>query len=944
MRAPSSLLPAVLALVLPGAAQAGVVINEFFPNPTGDDDTVGLEWVELHNNTGDAIDVSGWTIESGTSSFAAHYTIPASTSIAAGGYLVIGESNVSAAGLKLATGAKLSLGNASNSDGVRIRNGSTTIDTVIYASPNTDLWIDDTGIAALSLAPKPAEGQALARTTNGVDTNASASDFRIAATITLGAANPGAAACSTSGTLVVNELMYDPAGSDDGNEWIELYNPGDATVDASGWTIESVKTTTPIVFTLPVGTQLPSHDYLLIGETNVANADVSAGSKLDFGNGDNGDAARVRDCAAVLRDTVIYGANNGDNQIDDLGAIATSIAPDGAEGTSAARKTDGVDTNLSGADFATDTTPTPNAMNDVGGSVETCENIDYDIKINEFMPDPAGTDSGQEYIELYNPDSGQHNLSGWKVQYGTSSFDKTVTLPADTVIEGHGFLLIGPDSIDADIVNTSIAFGNASSSGDGVRLADCANTVIDTVVYGANNTDGLIDDTGSAATSLAPKPRSGEAISRVDDGADTDRSAVDFELAAFPTPGDSNNSAATDCGASASRIKINEFVPNPPGADDGNEWVELYNAGDSTTDLTGWQIQTRTSSTWANEITFGAQTLAPGAFLLVGGAGVPNVDVSGSLGLPNGSNGDGVRVVDCRAFAADTVVYGGSNSDAIPDDSGNVATSWAPEAAEGASLQRLSDGYDTGSSGDDFVISASPTPGETNPEIEPVVCEPSDGTVFVNEFLPNPDSSDTDKEWFELYNIGGDDVSLGGWYVSLASTADEMGQQDVVFGSDARISGTGYLVVGGSLIEAADIVADFTLDNGNNGAAIALYDCEGNRVDSVIYGDNNTDGFSDDAGNVPDASYGDPPENLALARVEDGVDENFAGDWFIDGTPTPGETNHQDSIVDTGEDPAGGCKCGRRGLPDGTSSLEGSFPVWSVGLLAFIGVMRRRRA
>ncbi|KAA0001553.1 MAG: PEGA domain-containing protein [Thermoplasmata archaeon] len=38
--------------------------------------------------------------------------------------------------------------------------------------------------------------------------------------------------------VILTEIMYDPAGDDAGNEWIELYNMGDETVNLSGWRIE----------------------------------------------------------------------------------------------------------------------------------------------------------------------------------------------------------------------------------------------------------------------------------------------------------------------------------------------------------------------------------------------------------------------------------------------------------------------------------------------------------------------------------------------------------------------------------------------------------------------------------------------------------------------------------------------------------------------------------
>ena len=64
---------------------AQVVVNEIMYRPgTGFPENTGLEFIELHNPTGSAIDVGGWALTSGVS-----YTIPAATVIGAGGFLVI---------------------------------------------------------------------------------------------------------------------------------------------------------------------------------------------------------------------------------------------------------------------------------------------------------------------------------------------------------------------------------------------------------------------------------------------------------------------------------------------------------------------------------------------------------------------------------------------------------------------------------------------------------------------------------------------------------------------------------------------------------------------------------------------------------------------------------------------------------------------------------------
>ena len=61
------------------------MINEIlYRAGTGYPENTGLEFIELHNPTGAAVDVSNWAFTSGTD-----YTFPAGTIIPAGGYVVV---------------------------------------------------------------------------------------------------------------------------------------------------------------------------------------------------------------------------------------------------------------------------------------------------------------------------------------------------------------------------------------------------------------------------------------------------------------------------------------------------------------------------------------------------------------------------------------------------------------------------------------------------------------------------------------------------------------------------------------------------------------------------------------------------------------------------------------------------------------------------------------
>ena len=81
------------------------------------------------------------------------------------------------------------------------------------------------------------------------------------------------------------------------------------------------------------------------------------------------------------------------------------------------------------------------------------------VYINEILPNPAGPDELDEWIELYNSNNFDVDLSGWqfKTQQGTIT---TFTIPQNTKILANGFLVFKrPD--------TNIMLNN---DGDGLNL------------------------------------------------------------------------------------------------------------------------------------------------------------------------------------------------------------------------------------------------------------------------------------------------------------------------------------------------------------------------------------------------------------------------------------------------------------------------------------------
>ncbi len=63
--------------------------------------------------------------------------------------------------------------------------------------------------------------------------------------------------------VVINEVEANPSGRDEGNEWVELFNPLAETIDLSGWKIVTTRGTVK-TYVIPEGTSLARGAYFVI--------------------------------------------------------------------------------------------------------------------------------------------------------------------------------------------------------------------------------------------------------------------------------------------------------------------------------------------------------------------------------------------------------------------------------------------------------------------------------------------------------------------------------------------------------------------------------------------------------------------------------------------------------------------------------------------------------
>ncbi len=83
--------------------------------------------------------------------------------------------------------------------------------------------------------------------------------------------------------VVINELNYNPQGSDDTTEFIEFYNAGAAAVALNGWTMSA-----GVDFTFPAGAVIPAQGYLVLAQNTNAFAAMYPGVSNVYGPFANG--------------------------------------------------------------------------------------------------------------------------------------------------------------------------------------------------------------------------------------------------------------------------------------------------------------------------------------------------------------------------------------------------------------------------------------------------------------------------------------------------------------------------------------------------------------------------------------------------------------------------------------------------------------------------------
>lgn len=274
------------------------------------------------------------------------------------------------------------------------------------------------------------------------------------------------------------------------------------------------------------------------------------------------------------------------------------------------------------------------------------------VMINEILSDPTGTDTGLEWIELFNPGSQAIDLTGWQLNAVSGKY---YTLPSFALAAGS-FALIhwradGQNSASELFTGSQTITENMGNKSGFVALFKNSehnkDTIVDYLEYGEGGKTWESTAVSAGiwqAGQFIGAPSEGQSAGLKQDGQDKNL-VSDWQIFTGPTPNQSNAASvaspnetttqsappnqqssspeSTQTQATSTteaafsnysdKILINEFMPWP---DSGNEWVELINLDTQTIDLSNWQIDDEPEESSPQKVPDGT-TIESNQFLVI---------------------------------------------------------------------------------------------------------------------------------------------------------------------------------------------------------------------------------------------------------------------------------------------------------------------------------------
>ncbi len=482
-------------------SHSGIQINEVAW--MGSANSASDEWIELKNTSSSEVNLSGYWLIGRDNQIEINLSSGSSTSIGPSAfYLLERSNNESVPGVTADIIYSGSLGNSN--EGLRLFSpGCILVDEVLASSswPAGDnatkktMERDRQGFgwhSSLGAGGTPKQENSIP---SGITWTGSGGGYT---------SQTNSAALSTASSsdttpqffpVAINEIMYNPEGTDTNREWIEILNTASTSVDISEWRLFENDTAHRL--------NLISGNFVLQPGEFAIIADDGDQFKIDypFFSGNLFDSS-----FSLNNEGEVISLKNGDLKIDEI-SYSPSGGADG-NGKSLQKFSDNWEESL----------PTPGKENLIDASTDRFSHAPSHLLISEIQVDGEGPDD--EFVEIYNPTLNPISLSDYSIQYisGKATTTKNVykkIIDAPLTVAPFGFALFankaGIFSQNSD-VNYSFSLSGESSGGiillsnsSGTIESLNQNEIVDLVAYGNTEMPGI---------TKAIKPENNQSIER----------------------------------------------------------------------------------------------------------------------------------------------------------------------------------------------------------------------------------------------------------------------------------------------------------------------------------------------------------------------------------------------------------------------------------------------